>query len=93
MATGITEEQLADLERCDEYSLRHYGSEVQALIDSYRKQQTWLRELTADGARWLVLNRSSAGETWLRVVPASVIRRTALAAMAHDAAKVTGETQ
>lgn len=36
MANGITEEELSDLEGSDEYSLRHYGSEVQALIDSYR---------------------------------------------------------
>ena len=82
----ITEEQLQDLERCDEYSLRHYQSEIFDLIEAYRNQQGQLRELTANAARWLVLNRTSAGPNWLRVMPASAIRRTAMAAMEHDAA-------
>lgn len=33
----ITEKQIQDLEDADEYSLRHYSSEVSLLIDSYRK--------------------------------------------------------
>lgn len=82
----ITEEQLQELERCDEYSLRHHQAEVQTLVEAYRKQRDQLRELTADAARWLVLNRRKAQEIWLHDVPASVVRRTALAAMGHDAA-------
>lgn len=82
----ITEEQLRDLECCDEYSLRHYQTEISDLVEAYRNQQGQLRELTADAARWLVLNRTAAGSNWLRAVPASVVRRTAMAAMAHDAA-------
>ena len=82
----ITEEQLQDLERCDEYSLRHYQTEISDLVEEYRKQRAQLRELTADAARWLVLNRTAAGPNWLRVMPASAIRRTAMAAMASDAA-------
>lgn len=82
----ITEEQLRDLECCDEYSLRHYQTEIFDLIEAYRKQREQFRELTADAARWLVLNRTAAAPNWLRAVPASVVRRTAMAAMAHDAA-------
>lgn len=89
----LTEELLHDLQHCDEYSLRHYQSEISELIDTYRKLRAdnremaaRLRELTADAGRWLVLNRTAAGSNWLRAVPASVVRRTAMAAMAHDAA-------
>lgn len=82
----ITEEQLQELDRCDEYSLRHYQTEISDLVEAYRKQREQLQELTADAARWLVLNRTAAGPNWLRAVPASVVRRTAMAAMAHDAA-------
>ena len=45
-----------------------------------------LRELTADAARWLVLNRTAAEPNWLRAAPASAVRRTAWGALAHDAA-------
>lgn len=82
----LTEDQLRDLECCDEYSLRHYQSEISELIDAYRKQRDQLRELTADAARWLVMNRERHLEKWLREAPASVTRRTAYLAMAHDAA-------
>lgn len=53
---------------------------------AFKAGQEPLRELTADAARWLVLNRRNALEIWLHDVPASVVRRTALAAMGHDAA-------
>lgn len=43
-----------------------------------------LRELTADRAQWLVLNRAMNLEPWLCGVPASVVRRIGLAAQAHD---------
>lgn len=82
----ITEEQLQELDRCDEYSLRHYQTEISNLVAAYRKQRDQLRELTADAACWLVLNRRNALEIWLRDVPSSVVRRIAMAAMAYDAA-------
>lgn len=81
-----TEEQLQELERCDEYSLRHYMSEISELVEAYRKQRDQLRELTADAARWLVLNREKATEPRMRGMPATTVRRTAMAAMAYDAA-------
>jgi hypothetical protein len=44
----ITESQLLAIEECDEYSLRHYSSEIQDLIDSYRQSQ----EALARFLRW-----------------------------------------
>lgn len=82
----LTEEQLQELERCDEYSLRHYQTEISDLVEAYRKQRAQLRELTADAARWLVLNREKATEQRLRDMPATMVPRVAMAAMAHDAA-------
>lgn len=39
LVTTITEEQLIELDCCDEYSLRHMHGEVGLLIDSYRVLQ------------------------------------------------------
>lgn len=38
----ISEEQLQALDEADEYSLRHYSSEVRLLIESYREVQSEL---------------------------------------------------
>lgn len=61
-------------------------NEVEALTRENVKIRAELREISADSARWLTLNRATAGEGWLKAVPASVVRRTARQAMAHDAA-------
>lgn len=42
----ITEEQLQDLERCDEYSLRHYLTEISELVEAYRSLPGLLEALT-----------------------------------------------
>lgn len=42
----LTEEQLQDLERCDEYSLRHYMSEISELVEAYRSLPGLLEALT-----------------------------------------------
>ena len=48
---SITEQQLIDLDCCDEYSLRHMHGEVGLLIDSYRALQERLRAAEADARR------------------------------------------
>lgn len=61
-------------------------NEVEALKRENVKIRTELREISADSARWLTLNRATPLRPWLRAVLASVVRRTARQAMAHDAA-------
>lgn len=53
--TSITEEQLINLDCCDEYSLRHMHGDVGLLIDSYRALQERLRAAEKDASRleWL----------------------------------------
>ena len=36
MAKPITEQQLEDIEMCDEYSLRHHWDDITDLAESYR---------------------------------------------------------
>ncbi|MDT4846891.1 hypothetical protein FQZ97_809340 [compost metagenome] len=49
--TTITDEQLIELDCCDEYSLRHMHGEVGLLIDSYRALLAEKAELRRDAER------------------------------------------
>lgn len=57
---SITEEQLIDLDCCDEYSLRHMHGEVGLLIDSYRALQERLRAAEKDATRYRALRDMKA---------------------------------
>lgn len=60
----ITEKKLAELEACDEFSLQHYGAEVQDLIDSYRALQ-WVdcKERLPKAGQVCLLYRPDAPKT------------------------------
>lgn len=70
IAPSITEEQLINLDCCDEYSLRHMHGEVGLLIDSYRALQERLRDAEKDAARYRWIrdqHNDAAGRTWVSV--------------------------
>jgi hypothetical protein len=82
--TSITDEQLTDLERSDEFSLRHMAGAVQLLIDSYRaaaSENVSLRGNCAGMGREIKSLRGSIAELTVK----NRALRNALTRLARDA--------